>query len=349
MNISDRVDTWPRNEWGWYWNYGTSEGKYGSRFRGGASGTPGEVHYEFPDVRFQAGIWTHIAWICEYTTDAQKGTGFRHQLYINGVKQAGTVKAFTSGNGSNGESTRYSQGISYNGIDSDTFVWGQTYAIQSDQYVYFGGPKHQGAAVDGVVDDFQVWNKAMTQDDVNASMNGFPNGYPSGMLCLWDFESNYGSDKRFSSKGAKTDVKCGTFKMDSQGESASEYYFLESGFEAGCPFLTGTAMPVETKATWSDNFRQTNFTTTATGETEGEGGTAVVEFNDEGDHTVKLSVENYYGKDEFEFPIFTVSALAGIGEVDADSEGFDAYTEGNVLFLEFAADGVYDVQVYNVG
>ncbi|MDE6782353.1 MAG: T9SS type A sorting domain-containing protein, partial [Paramuribaculum sp.] len=26
-----------------------------------------------------------------------------------------------------------------------------------------------------------------------------------------------------------------------------------------------------------------------------------------------------------------------------------AYTEGNVLFLEFAADGVYDVQVYNVG
>ncbi|MDE5801021.1 MAG: T9SS type A sorting domain-containing protein, partial [Paramuribaculum sp.] len=348
MNISDRVDAWPRNEWGWCWNDGTKEGRYESRFRGSDSGSsPGEVHYEFPDVRFQAGIWTHIAWICEYTNDSSKGTGFRHQLYINGVKQKGFVKALQSGNSG---STRVSQGINYNGtVDSDTFVWGQNYAIKSDQYVYFGGPKHEEAAIDGVVDDFQIWNKAMTQSDVDASMNGFPNGYPSGMLCIWDFEDNYGDDKRFSSKGAKTGVKCGTFKMDSQGESASQYMFLESGFEAGCPFLTGTALPIETKATWSDNFRQTDFTTAVTGATEGEGGTALVAFNDEGDHTVKLSLENYYGKDEFEFPIFTVSALAGIGEVDADGEGFDAYTEGNVLFLEFAADGVYDVQVYNVG
>ncbi|MDE5801038.1 MAG: hypothetical protein K2H74_08465, partial [Paramuribaculum sp.] len=355
MNISDRTTAWPNNEWGWTWNDGTAEGRYESRFRGAASGnTLGEVHYSFPDVRFQAGIWTHIAWICEYTTEPQ--AGFRHQLYINGVKQDGFVTAYVKGNGQEGNTAvRTVNGVTYDGtVSSDTFVWGQTFPIGSNEYVYFGGPKHQEAAVDGVVDDFQVWNKAMSQEDVNVSMNGFPNGYPEGLLSIWDFEDNYGDDFTFKSKGAKTGVSCSTFqteviKNEAGQETGSRIISIVSGFEAGCPFLSGTAMPVETKATWSDNFRQTNFDTNFVGATEGEGGTALVEFNDEGDHNVKLSLENLYGKDEFQFPIFTVSALAGIGEVDADSEGFDAYTEGNVLFLEFAADGVYDVQVYNVG
>ncbi|MDE6384033.1 MAG: T9SS type A sorting domain-containing protein, partial [Paramuribaculum sp.] len=344
LNISDRTTSWPNNEWGWGWTWGTPEGHYEATFRGDSRPTPDKVQYNFPDALFQAGIWTHIAWICEYVEQPQ--AGFRHQLYINGVKQTGTVTAtYASG------AYRVANGVTYNAIDADTYVWGHNYAIGSDEYIYFGGPKHNGAAVDGVVDDFQVWNKAMTQGDVDASMAGFPDGYPEGMLALWDFEDDYGTDFTFKSKGAKTGVRCGTFSTatDPDNTSKSVIVYQVGGFAGGCPFLEGTAMPVETKATWSDNFRQTNFNTSFVGETEGEGGTALVEFNDEGDHTVKLEVENLYGKDEFQFPIFTVSALAAIGEVDADSEGFDAYTEGNVLFLEFAADGVYDVQVYNVG
>ncbi|MDE5800868.1 MAG: T9SS type A sorting domain-containing protein, partial [Paramuribaculum sp.] len=347
MNISDRTTAWPNSEWGWTWNYGTPDGEYGSRFRGNASdtGSPGEIHYEFPDVRFQAGIWTHIAWICEYTTQPQ--TGFRHQLYINGVKQKGNVTQFVSGNGNDGQAIRSANGVTYDHIDSDTFVWGQNYAIGSDQHVYFGGPKHDGAAVDGVVDDFQVWNKAMSQSDVNASMAGFPDGYPSGMLCIWDFEDDIQSDLTFRSKGAKTGVKCSSFQAIGD-QKGSEIVHTRSGYAVGCPFLSGTAMPVKTKATWSDNYRLTNFATAQADGNEGASGSATVNFNDAGDHNVVLSLENLYGKDQFEFPVFTVQQSAAIDAVTADGEGFDAYTEGNVLFLEFAVDGVYDVQVYNV-
>ena len=47
-------------------------------------------------------------------------------------------------------------------------------------------------------------------------------------------------------------------------------------------------------------------------------------------------------------PVFTVgngdSAIEG---VEADQADVDAYTVDNILFIEFAADGNYDVQVYN--
>ncbi|MDE6783195.1 MAG: T9SS type A sorting domain-containing protein, partial [Paramuribaculum sp.] len=348
MNISDRTTAWPRNEWGWCWNAGGPNGAYSSRFRGSASdgGTPGEIHYEFPDVRFQAGIWTHIAWICEYTTNPQ--TGFRHQLYINGVRQRGNVTQYVSGNGGDGQAYRTANGVTYDHVDSETFVWGQNYAISSDDYVYFGGPKHEGAAVDGVVDDFQVWNKAMSQSDVDASMAGFPDGYPSGMLCIWDFEDDIDEDGTFKSKGAKTGVKCSSFQAIGD-QKGSVIVHTRSGYSVGCPFLSGTAMPVRTKAVWTDNFRQTSFATTRAAGDEGASGQATVNFTNSGDHNVKLSLENLYGKDDFEFPVFSVIDNASVADIAMDGADFGAYTEGNVLFLEFAADGVYDVQVYNVG
>lgn len=342
MNVSDRTTAWPNNEWGWCWNDGTSEGRYESRFRGGSSGTPGEVHYSFPDIQFQAGIWTHFAWICEYTTSPQQG--FRHQMYINGVKQKGTVKWFQSGNSG---TTKTSNGVTYNGVDADTYVWGQNFAIGNAEYIYFGGPKHEEAAIDGIVDDFQIWNKAMTQEDVNAAMVGFPSGYPTGMLAEWNFEADANSDNSFSSLGAKAGVKAASFQAIGD-QKGSTIHYMKTATTVGCPFLSGTGMPIETKATWADNYRRTSFLTASSrAATEGEAGQATVSFEQPGDHQITLTLENAYGSEAFNFPVYHVEDPAGIGDIDADGEGLEAYTEGNVLFIDFGSDGAYNVQVYN--
>lgn len=346
MNLSNKLGSWPINTWGWAWNYGEADGSIHCRFRGNTDGAdPGEVHYDYPDLRVQAGSWTHIAWVCEYST-SNGFTGFRSQLYINGVLQNSIVKAHVGGNGT----YKTTNGVSYNWIDGNTPVWGQTYAITDADYIYFGGAAHKGAAIDGIVDDFQVWNKAMTQEDVANSMSGFVNGLPSGVLCMWDFESDTDANNYFLSRGSKTNVKASSYELaESSNEGAGSGYLpMTPAFTSGCPFLAGTAFAIDTKATWTDNFRATQFLTSVTGATEGEGGQATVSFADEGDHNVTLTLENMYGKDTREFPVFAVGELAAIDGIDADGDNFEAYTEGNVLFLEFAADGAYDVQVYNV-
>lgn len=368
MNISNKAAQWPQNTWGWAWNAGHPDGTIECVFRGAASdsGSPGELHYNFPDTKFQAGIWTHIAWICDYTT-----AGFRCQLYINGVKQTSRVYQYAYGNKPDQGARSFSYGgktVNLNwqsgtfgvferlgNTDGDTYIYGQNYAVAATDRVYFGGAAHTGSAIDGIVDDFQVWNKAMTADDVKKSMNGLdPDDLPAEVLALWDFEVDTASDFSFSAKGSKAGVKAYSYDYLGNAEDTSkpmEFEAYEPVFEPGCPFLSGTAYPVVTEAVWKDTDRKTTFTKAAgsrAAATEGEGGAATVKFNTPGDHTVTLSLENKYGADVKTFPVFSVKdPLSAIEDIDADGSSLNSYTVDNVLFLEFGADGNYAVQVYN--
>ena len=343
MNISNKGASWPQNTWGWAWNHGSAEGKISCAFRGAASdgSSPGELHYEFPNTVLQAGVWTHIAWICEY-----EGTSnFRCVLYINGVKQESEWVAYNKWNAGNGGSIQY-QG------KTDDFCPNRTYQYTNNDRIYFGGAAHQGASIDGLVDDFQVWGKAMTAEDVRKSMSGITkDNVPDGLFCLWDFETAPTSDNGFTAIGSKSNVKA--YSYDYLGEAQNggmQFTTYEPTYETGCPFLPGTAYPVVTKAVWSDTDRKTEFATVdSRATTEGEAGQAVVNFVEAGDHTVTLTLENNHGSDSKDFPVFKVlnDDIQGIGEVAADGSSLEAYTEGNVLFLEFGQDGVYDVEVYN--
>lgn len=367
MNISNKAAGWPQNTWGWAWNAGHPDGTIECVFRGNATDdvAPGELHYNFPDTKFQAGVWTHIAWICDYTT-----AGFRCQLYINGVKQKSLVYQYASVRGGAGRTFTYggkTYTLSYDKItdgsfgvferkghtDGDTYIYGQNYAIAATDRVYFGGAAHTGSAIDGIVDDFQVWNKAMTADDVKKSMNGLdPNNLPAEVLALWDFEVDTASDFSFSAKGSKAGVKAYSYDYEGNAEAGGmQFAAYEPVFEPGCPFLAGTAYPVVTEAVWKDTDRKTTFTKAAgsrAAATEGEGGAATVKFNTPGDHTVTLSLENKYGADVKTFPVFSVKdPLSAIEDIDADGSSLNSYTVDDVLFLEFGADGNYAVQVYN--
>lgn len=343
MNISNKGATWPQNTWGWCWNHGDSNGQITCAFRGAASdgNSPGELHYSFPDTYLQAGIWTHIAFVCEYGD----GTDFRCMLYINGVKQRSEWEAYTFWNPGNGGS------VEYRGT-TDEWCPGRTYGISNNDDVYFGGAAHMGAAIDGFVDDFQVWNTAMTEEDVKLAMNGITrDNCPAGVVSLWDFESEPNADNTFTGFGSKNvkaasydwigDAQAGGMKKENQ----------DPVYQPGCPFLAGTAYPVVTTATWKDDAdRRTQFTKVESraAATEGEAGAATVKFRNPGDHNVSVTVANNYGEATKTFPKFIVKeGSQGIEGITEDGGELTTYTVDNILFLEFAADGRYDIEVYN--
>ena len=357
MNVSNKTGSWPQNTWGWSWNYGTPEGDVFCIFRGNASdgGSPGELHYSFPNLKLQPNVWTHIAYVCEYASE-----GFRLQLYVNGIKQESRVFQYAVGNGGTCRTLPNGTVLSYTSVngknigvtDGDTYIEGQTYPVQADDYVYFGGAKHEGAAIDGLVDDFQIWGKAMTAEEVRESMKGYVGGtLNSGIKALWDFESEANEDHSFNSVGSLTTPAKGfNYEVIGNPDGGKTYYnFRAPVFLPGCSFLKGTGFPIETKPVWSDTNRKTTFEKVGSrAATEGEAGSAKVSFVTEGDHTVQLTLKNPYGESTMTYPVFTVgngdSAIEG---VEADQADVDAYTVDDILFIEFAADGNYDVQVYN--
>lgn len=343
MNISNKGASWPQNTWGWCWNHGDSNGQINCAFRGAASdsSSPGELHYSFPDTYLQAGIWTHIAFVCEYGD----GTDFRCMLYINGVKQRSEWEAYTFWNPGNGGSKEYSG-------TTDEWCPGRTYPISNNDDVYFGGAAHMGSAIDGFVDDFQVWDKAMTEDDVKLAMNGITSdNIPSGLVSLWDFESEPSSDNTFTGFGSKS-VKAASYDWLGDAQSSNmQKDNQDPVYQPGCPFLAGTAYPVVTTATWTDaDDRRTQFTKVESraAVTEGEAGSATVKFRNPGDHNVSVTLANNYGEATKTFPKFIVKeGTQGIDGITEDGGELTTYTVDNILFLEFAADGRYDIEVYN--
>ena len=354
FNVSNKLGTWPQNTWGWVWMPGEADGTLKVVFRGSLSGgQPGELHYVFPDLKMQAGLWMHLAFVFDYTSE-----GFRFQLYVNGVKQKSRVLQFVSGNDGAARTTPGGLVLDYDVVDGrkigrtdgDTYIDGQTFAIQADDYLYFGGAAHEGASIDGLVDDFMVWGKAMTAEDVRESMSGYTgNTLNPAINALWDFESEANDDNSFSATGSKAGAKGYNYEVIGNPDGGKTYYnFRAPVFLPGCSFLKGTGFPIETKPVWSDTNRKTTFEKVGSrAATEGEAGSAKVTFVTKGDHTVQLTLQNPYGESTMTYPVFTVDGQSAIEGVEADQADVDAYTVDNILFIEFAADGNYDVQVYN--
>ena len=354
FNISNKLGTWPQNTWGWVWMPGESDGTLKVVFRGSlGGGQPGELHYVFPDLKMQAGLWMHLAFVFDYTSE-----GFRFQLYVNGVKQKSRVHQFVSGNDGAARTTPGGLVLGYDVVDGrkigrtdgDTYIDGQTFAIQADDYLYFGGAAHEGASIDGLVDDFMVWGKAMTSEDVRESMSGYTGTTLNPAIkALWDFESEANDDNSFSAAGSKAGAKGYNYEVLGNPDGGVTYYnYLKPVFLPGCSFLQGTGYPIVTRPVWSDTNRKTTFEKAGSrAATEGEGGSARVHFVTEGDHTVKLTLENPYGSSTRTFPVFKVGDTSGICGVEVDGADVDAYTVDDVLFVEFGADGRYSVSVYS--
>ncbi len=319
FGIENRGGTWPVNNWGWMWS--SFEGNnFGWTFRNSGDASCPELQYKFPDLVFSPNAWNHVAMTFEYD-----GSKFRSLLYVNGVLQKSTWTY--TGNTSTGTTEDWANNI--------------TYGIAETDWISFGGTRGGNSVANtGIIDELQVWNKAMTQEDVTASYEGLNgNNLPAEIIAYWDFDTNANNEHYFLAKGSKAGAKACVFEMgQGQSEGQGIQTPVQPNYISGCPFITGEAYKIVTTPTWTAKRG-----VIADAQGNDKEGSATVSYTKNGDYTVTLTLENTLGYDKKNYPVFYLGT--GIGEID--TEKLHAYTVEESLFVEFAEAGNYQVFVCN--
>lgn len=335
FSIEDRTMAWPQNNWGWFWSNINADGSIGSfTLRTSYTGGSAEIKYSFPDTRIPLDLWTHIAIVFEYNSN----TELRVKLYVNGIQQEGTWSC------ASGSQVRNEQNGGTN--DYCTYPNGVFRPEASMWFSFFGGRGSNSIPGNGMVDEMQIWNKALTSEEVVASMSQSRDNIPENLLCYWDFESNddiIAESNSFRSVGKNKEATASNFALvaaESEGQAVQTPQ--SPMFVAGNPFLTGNGYSITTVPTWSGR-RAT--VTEASG--NGVEGSAKVVYSKEGEYTLTLTLSNDYGSDTRDYPLVTVVDPAGVGEIVADND-MRTYTIDDVLYVAFGSDGNYDVSVYSM-
>ncbi|MDE7025624.1 MAG: T9SS type A sorting domain-containing protein, partial [Paramuribaculum sp.] len=360
--IENRGGAWPKNNWGYFWNRTVEgslrnhkiDGGWGKSLDGGADGMRLYCDY---DANLGTAKWNHLVYVFEYNDQKR----VRMKFYLNGALQnisnwlwvnKMTRESKIGSSESGWEDITLTPGYESIGSGYGSDVTETDWCIdncplsQSD-WINVGGPGPNGmAAVDGVIDDFQIWGKAMTQEDVNLSKNGLGKleTLPEDVIAFWDLEGDAADDYGFVSRGSKQ-VKAYLCEYLPTGlEGQLEHVPAKAEYSAGSPFVPGSAYAVVTSPSWT---ARKGVLTEATGNAnEGSVKLTYGENRTGGDYTVTLTLANALGSDTKDYPVFSV--ISAIDGVEADTEeGVEAYTVGEMMFVEFAEAGNYAVEVYN--
>ncbi|MDE7389110.1 MAG: LamG domain-containing protein, partial [Muribaculaceae bacterium] len=169
LTVENRNGSWPANNWGYFWARITGEGKFkadgridtcwGMRLDSSPDGM--RLFNQYDDAKIGIDAWTHFAVVFEFN-----GKSRRVSFYLNGVKQ--TMSSWIWVNKSTFESrgnwSDLTTGFSFanahgtNTTESDFASY--SFGLTANDWITFGGTGHEMKAVDGTIDDFQIWNKA---------------------------------------------------------------------------------------------------------------------------------------------------------------------------------------------
>ena len=187
-----------------------------------------------------------------------------------------------------------------------------------------------------------LWNKALSADEVKASMGDLQNyNLPETCLAFWGLEKEAAADHTFGAAGAMEGVKAGCHDYAATGaEGQGVFSWVESEYTSGCPFISGTAYPVTTLPTWK---AKKGIVSEVTG--NGEAGSAKLTYAKEGDYEVTLTLANSLGQAQKTFRVIKVTAPVGVDNAAADE--VKAYTVNGAAFVEVAEVGDYRINVYN--
>ncbi len=281
LNIRYKGDPWTINNWGWFWHTLTGEGTNNAftiRMDGGKNAS-----YTLPDFRIYPGAWVHMAYVFEYDG---KGN-VRPSLYVNGEKQT-----FTS----------YSLGDET--FEGEVPFVGPVREWNEENVLALGGYVHTLGSVNCNLDNFMVWKKALSEEDVKVAMGDLnERQLPDELVGYFDFESPADNDLLFTNKG-KSNFKAGMHDyvdLDAEGQGVLRWKAPE--FVAGSPYVKGEGFKIASEAVWSvPGGKVARQALTA------DGGTAQLEYYDwetndlhpEG-YPVRLTLQNSYGSDTRDF------------------------------------------------
>lgn len=326
FSIADKAGSWPLTDWGYNWSIMGGDGSLTFTYRNAqAAERPATSQYQYAAGTMPIGLWTHVAIVLDFNGEGKA----RHKLYINGkfVEPAAVnVQATTGGSSVKSEDGYYS-----------------LLGMEDKHYMSIGGPASGRSGINGTVDNFQLWKKAMTDEEVLKSMETLdPNNLPAGLSCFWNLETKTDAGKGFIAQGETPGLECGTYELVKlEGEGRAQPHYVAQAYTAGCPQIEDTGYPVLTEPSWK---AVKGTLTDMTGNSEA--GSAKVSYKKDGVYNVTLTLTNPLGSDSKTFSAITVGQPDGIADVEGGE--LRTYTVGDVVYVEFAEAGNYEVQVYNV-
>lgn len=207
----------------------------------------------------------------------------------------------------------------------------------------FGGSAASRSGFVGSLDEIQFYNRAVTDDEVVAAMNGFDpdiDELPAGLVGYFNFETdpdeegyfeNFGSEGTY--KGAVTTVKT-IEKVD------NDVPVTAPQMSTGVPFRTGV-MEITSATTWNLNGATMK-------EQNDEAGTAKVTYATDGTYDAQVTLENVYGKVTTAVSDCVVIGTGGSGIEETGTVQLRMYPNPfkDVINLVFAESGNYVVYVY---
>ena len=318
LDLRNQYTTWPQNNWGSIWSeYSPTNKVYTFTIRENRNGGSPE-HKQNWSVEFEPGVWSHVTITMEKTE-----RGVKEHLYINGKPATAKDWSFL-GNG-----TGYIQDY----VNTTTW-WGENHFM-------LGFGRAGQAAIDGVIDDVKFFDKQLTDAEVAANMLSNDKN-AANLKAFWNFEENADAQNKFASVATGTNVKAYRSELAAgANEGQGSLSPVEPLYEAGSPFISGTAFSVETKATWKT--RKGTFSDETGNDRQGS---AKVTYPTGGDYTVTLTLENSYGKDQRTFQVIHIDATTGINETT--TEEVKAYTVNDDILVECAQAGAYTFEVYSI-
>ena len=347
FGIEDRTGTWPENNWGFFWSEVNSDGSVSAFTKRGNSANTAEYQYDYASTTaIPVGAWTHVTIVFDYDSS----NALLMKLYLNGVYQ---VPTRTGMGGDNKSEDNVIDGIPVRGPNRSTMRDGMWMHI-------YGGRGSAPGSPNASLDDVIIWDGAVDETDIAKAMVGLDaENLPSNVKAYWDFEdepqdnitetrlvngkaATVVHNGRFMSKGQIKDAPFGVFDLlKSTLEGQSVQTNVSPLYDAGCPYVKGTGFKVETKPSWST--RQATISNANGNDTEGE---ATVVYGAPGTKILTLTLENSWGKDVKDYPEIDFTAIDGVAADAAD--GIKAYTINKTLFVKFAEEGNYEVNVYNM-
>ncbi|MCQ2266993.1 MAG: T9SS type A sorting domain-containing protein [Bacteroidaceae bacterium] len=325
FSVANKLDSWPKTDWGWIWVNMQEDGSIGSyTFRGSDATSNNELKYRFDNTKIPVGNWVHIGFAFDYDASGN----FKNHFFVNGEEQT---------------PTECNRGSAISGSPNAEGYHKSIYSITNGQVLAIGGSAHGRSGIKGAIDNLIVWDGVVDAATMKAAMGDInPTALASNVISYWDLDSEAASDYTFASAGSKK-VASGVHSYEATGgEGQGNFHWTMPYYTSGCPFVSGSAYPVVTTPTW--RFKKAVIT-----EAEGnndQAGSAKIAWKQGGDYNVTLTLKNSLGSDTKVFSVINVEGSAD-GIHSAQSEDMRSYVVGDQAVLNFAEAGQYSVQVYN--
>ena len=312
LNIRTASDQWPESDWGYIWSTinpagGTNpEGSMSLYYRDATQNLGIEVPVS-SEFQFKPETWYHIVLVMGYTSNRTLA------LYINGklVSEA-TVPS-----------------------NKEIYTW------KSSNVIMIGGNAFSRAGIDGTLDEVRLYKKALTADEVKATMQHTEDVSDATFIGYWDFESEANENNNVISTGYNKSLIAGLYEITTISEGNNQYLPKPINYAAGAPFIPGSNYQVVTTPQWV--MTGAKVVSASGNETEGS---AVASYEKEGKFNVTLTLSNSWGSD--------TKTISGIevyptGIEDVTLEEMQAFPNPfeNEVYVKFVEAGNYNIELYD--